>query len=108
MNALKRCIDFTHELGTSTARIMSCKRETILFGGGAAEQWVVANGVWDKLKALLKLARCEDVKLVSRWFLHGVEKQHRPLARPYAGKCNAWHGNQPAQRLGKIRPALLN
>jgi len=29
MDALKRCIDFAHELGASTVRIMSCRRETI-------------------------------------------------------------------------------
>jgi len=68
MDALKRCIDFAHELGASTVRIMSCRRETILFGGGGAEHWVVANDAWGKLKALLEvpleLARREAVKLV--------------------------------------------
>ncbi|MDD9855231.1 MAG: sugar phosphate isomerase/epimerase [Gammaproteobacteria bacterium] len=68
MDALKRCIDCAHELGASTVRIMSCRRETILFGGGGAEQWVVANGAWDKLlkllEAPLELAAREDVKLV--------------------------------------------
>lgn len=68
MDALKRCIDFAHELGASTVRIMSCRRETILFGGGGAEQWVVANDAWSKLKKLLEapleLARREQVKLV--------------------------------------------
>jgi len=68
MDALKRCIDFAHELGTSTVRIMSCRRETILFGGGGAEQWVVANDAWGKLlkllEAPLELAAREQVKLV--------------------------------------------
>jgi len=68
MDALKRCIDFAHELGAATVRIMSCKRETILFGGGGAEQWVVANDAWAKLKTLLEapleLARREEVVLV--------------------------------------------
>lgn len=68
MDSLQRCADFAHELGTSTVRIMSFRRETILFGGGGAEQWVVANGAWDKLLSLLEeplqLAERENIRLV--------------------------------------------
>lgn len=68
MNALARCIEFAHELGTDTVRMMSCRRETILFGGGGAEHWVVANQAWGKLQALmeapLELAARENVRLV--------------------------------------------
>ncbi len=68
MNALRRCIEFAHDLGTSTVRIMSFRRETILFGEGGAEHWVVAKDAWSKLQALLEepleLAEREDVKLV--------------------------------------------
>ena len=68
MDALRRCIEFAHELGTATVRIMSFRREMILFGGGGAEQWIVAKGAWDKLLALLeepvRLAADENVRLV--------------------------------------------
>lgn len=68
MAALQRCIDFAHELDCDTVRIMSFRREMILFGGGGAEHWIVAKGAWDKLCALLEaplsLAARENVRLV--------------------------------------------
>ena len=68
MDALKRCAEFAHELGAGLVRTMSFRRETILFGGGGAEKWIVANGAWDKLRALfeepLRLAERENISLV--------------------------------------------
>ncbi len=51
--ALRRCIDTAKALDCPLVRIMSFRKEMILFGSQGAEQWVVSRGAWDKLKALL-------------------------------------------------------
>ena len=51
--ALGRCIDMAQALGCPLARIMSFRKEMILFGGQGAEQWVVTRGAWDKLLSLV-------------------------------------------------------
>ena len=53
LSALGRCIDMAQALGCSLARIMSFRKEMILFGGQGAEQWVVTRGAWDKLLSLV-------------------------------------------------------
>ena len=68
MDALARCIGFARELECDTVRTMSFRREMILFGGGGAEQWIVAKGAWDNLRKLMeapiRLAEKEDIRLV--------------------------------------------
>lgn len=68
MDALKRCIDLAHTLGSKTVRIMSGRKEMILFGRNGAEKWNVAKGAWDALPPLIApavaLARAEGVTLV--------------------------------------------
>jgi sugar phosphate isomerase/epimerase len=68
MDALKRCIETAHAFGTRLVRIMSFRKEMILFGRAGAEQWNVSRGAWDKLLVLLepplRLAEDEDVTLV--------------------------------------------
>lgn len=53
MDSLRRCIDTAGALDCGLVRIMSFRKEMILFGFGGAEQWNVATGAWDKLKLLL-------------------------------------------------------
>lgn len=69
MDALKRCIEMAKELDCGTVRIMSGKKEMILWGSHGAEQWNVAKGAWDKQLALFEpviaLARSEDIQLVT-------------------------------------------
>ena len=69
MDALKRCIETAHELDCGNVRIMSGKKEMILFGLNGAEQWNVAKGAWDALPPLIapavELARKEGVTLVT-------------------------------------------
>ena len=66
--ALRRCIDMADALDCRSARIMSFRKEMILFGGQGAEQWVVSRGAWDKLKAMLlpalEIAAERGVRLV--------------------------------------------
>ncbi|MEO0547714.1 MAG: sugar phosphate isomerase/epimerase family protein [Pseudomonadota bacterium] len=69
MDALKRCIDMALELDCQTVRIMTGKKEMILWGSHGAEKWNVAHGAWDKQLALtapaVELAREHGVTLVN-------------------------------------------
>ncbi len=56
MTALRRCIDMAKALNCGLVRIMSFRKEMILFGSGGAEVWNTTKGAWDKLKLLLKPA----------------------------------------------------
>jgi sugar phosphate isomerase/epimerase len=68
MDGLQRCIDMALELGTNVVRIMSFRREMILFGSSGADHWVTSTGAWDKLLNLLelpvKLAEEKNINLV--------------------------------------------
>lgn len=68
MAALKRCIDMAKALDCGLVRIMSFRKEMILFGSFGSEHWIVSTGAWDKLKALLapavQLAEDEGITLV--------------------------------------------
>lgn len=68
MDALKRVIAVAHELGKPLVRIMTSRKEQILWGRNGAEQWNVAAGAWDSLLPLIapavELARSEGVTLV--------------------------------------------
>jgi sugar phosphate isomerase/epimerase len=68
MDALKRVIEMAHEVGSPLVRIMSSKKEQILWGKNGAEKWNVANGAWDTLPPLVapavELARAEGLTLV--------------------------------------------
>ncbi len=68
MSALQRCIDTASALDCPLVRVMSFRKEMILFGDGGAEVWNVARGAWDRLKRLLepavRLAEDRGVTLV--------------------------------------------
>jgi len=68
MDSLKRVIEMAHELGSPLVRIMSSKKEQILWGRNGAEQWNVAKGAWDTLPPLIapavELAKSEGLTLV--------------------------------------------
>ncbi len=68
MEGLQRCIEMAHEAECGTVRIMSGKKEMILWGYHGAEDWNVAKGAWDSLLAIvepaLELAEKENVMLV--------------------------------------------
>ncbi len=68
MDDLKRVIDIAHALGAPLVRVMTPKKEAILWGEGGAEIWNVAGGAWDATLALMQpaieLARSEGVVLV--------------------------------------------
>ena len=68
MDALKRCIDMAHEFDCPRVRIMSGRKEAILWGSHGAEQWNVARGAWDAMLALIapaiELAESERMTLV--------------------------------------------
>ena len=68
MDALKRVIDMAHVVGAPLVRIMTNKKEQILWGKGGAEVWNVAKGAWDATLLLIApacdVARKAGVKLV--------------------------------------------
>lgn len=68
MDALKRVIDMAHVVGSPLVRIMTNKKEQILWGHGGAEKWNVAHGAWDASLPLiapaLDVARDAGVTLV--------------------------------------------
>jgi sugar phosphate isomerase/epimerase len=68
MDALKRVIDMAHVVGSPLVRIMTNKKEQILWGRNGAEQWNVAKGAWDRTLELIApamdVARYGGVTLV--------------------------------------------
>ena len=68
MDGLRRCIDMAQELDANLVRIMSFRREMILFGSSGADHWVTSKGAWDKLLKLLEapveLAEEKNIQLV--------------------------------------------
>lgn len=68
MDALKRVMDMAHELGSPLVRIMTQKKEQILWGRNGAEKWNVAQGAWDTMPPMIapavELARAEGLTLV--------------------------------------------
>ena len=68
MEKLKECIDMAQKLGSPLVRIMSFRKEMVLFGAQGAEKWNVSDGAWNKLVELLtpvvQLAKESDIMLV--------------------------------------------
>ncbi|MFT6304380.1 MAG: sugar phosphate isomerase/epimerase [Granulosicoccus sp.] len=68
MDALKRVIDMAQVVGSPLVRIMTNKKEQILWGLNGAEKWNVAHGAWDATLPLIapavELARKEGITLV--------------------------------------------
>lgn len=68
MDALKRVIEMAHILGAPLVRIMTQKKEQILWGRNGAEKWNVAHGAWDTMPPMIApavdLAKAEGVTLV--------------------------------------------
>ena len=68
MEALKRVMDMAHVLESPLVRIMTQKKEQILWGRNGAEKWNVAKGAWDTTAPLIapavELARAERLTLV--------------------------------------------
>jgi sugar phosphate isomerase/epimerase len=64
---LKRCIKLAKELETNMVRVMSFRKEMIIFGQNGAEKWVASTGAWDKLLKLMEgpvqLAEDEGITL---------------------------------------------
>ncbi len=68
MDALKRVMEMAHVVGSPLVRIMTQKKEQILWGRNGAEIWNVANGAWDSMAPMIApavdLARQEGLTLV--------------------------------------------
>ncbi|NNE89922.1 MAG: sugar phosphate isomerase/epimerase [Silicimonas sp.] len=68
MDALKRVIDMAHILGSPLVRIMTPKKEQILWGSHGAEKWNVATGAWEAhlplIAPVVDVARKAGITLV--------------------------------------------
>ena len=68
MDALKRVMEMAHIVGSPLVRIMTQKKEQILWGYNGAEKWNVARGAWESMPPLIApavgLARAEGLTLV--------------------------------------------
>lgn len=68
MDALKRVMEMAHIVGSPLVRIMTPKKEQILWGRNGAEKWNVAHGAWDAMLPLIapavELAKSEGLTLV--------------------------------------------
>ena len=68
IDSLKRVIDMAHIVSSPLVRIMTQKKEQILWGSNGAEKWNVAHGAWDSMAPMIspavELARSAGVTLV--------------------------------------------
>lgn len=68
MDALKRVIEMAHKLDCPLVRIMTPKKEQILWGHNGAERWNVAHSAWEDTLPLIApacdVARDANIKLV--------------------------------------------
>ena len=68
MDALKRVIEMAQVLDCPLVRIMSHRKDMVLWGQGGAEKWNVAHGAWERAAPLIapavELARSEGIMLV--------------------------------------------
>ena len=98
MAALGRCIATAKALQCGLVRIMSFRKEMILFGSGGAEEWNVSTGAWDKLKILLepavRLAEKEGVTLA-------VETGNNAMI------TSGWLGRKLVNEMGSDRLEVL-
>lgn len=67
MEGLRRCIKIAQVLGTNQVRVMSGRKEMIIFGSNGADKWVASTGSWEKLLRLMEapvqLAEDEGITL---------------------------------------------
>jgi sugar phosphate isomerase/epimerase len=110
VEVLRRLIGDAQELGTNLIRIMSFRKETVLFGNCGAEDAVVTRGAWDKFVELMgrpvRLAEAAGVQLVVETCLRGMITSAR-LGRRLVDEvasgalkvlwdpCNALYYNEP-------------
>ena len=65
MDKLKQCIGMAQQFNAPLVRIMSFRKEMVLFGEDGAEKWNVSAGAWEKLVKLMgpvvELAKKENI-----------------------------------------------
>ncbi|MCY4010202.1 MAG: sugar phosphate isomerase/epimerase [Anaerolineaceae bacterium] len=96
--ALRRCIAFAQRLDCPLVRVMSFRKEMILFGGNGAEEWVVADEAWGRLvkrmAPAVRIAEQEGITLV-------VETGNNAMIH------SAWLGRKLIEELGSRHLRLL-
>lgn len=98
LESLRRCIEFAQALACPLVRVMSFRKEMILFGANGADQWIVTAGAWDKLLHLMApavgIAEEMDAQLV-------LENGNNAMI------TSAWLGRKLIEELGTTRLKLL-
>ena len=68
MDALKRVIEVAHVIASPLVRMLTQRKEQILWGKNDAEKWNVVNGVWGSIASMItpavELIKSEGVVLV--------------------------------------------
>ena len=68
IDALKRVVDVAHVIGLPLVRMLTQRKEQILWGKNGAEKWNVVNGIWGSIAPMITLAaelvKSEGVVLV--------------------------------------------
>ena len=56
MDSLKHMIEVAHVIGSLFVRMLTQRKEQILWGKSDAEKWNVVNGVWGPIAPVITLA----------------------------------------------------
>ena len=98
LDALRRCIALAKALECPLVRVMSFRKEMILFGSMGADEWIITAGAWDNLLRLmvpaLQIAEDEEITLV-------VETGNNAMI------TSAWLARRLIETLGSRRLRLL-
>ena len=116
MEALKRCIDMAHQFDCKTVRIMSGRKEMILWGAHGAEQWNVAKGAWDALLPLIRACRRSRPRRGGDAGGRDRQRHHDPLRLDRAqadrrsrreGRAEGFVGIRPMPVIATRPPGLM-
>ena len=107
----KRCFEIANELECSLVRIMSTKKEMILFGTHGADKWVTATGAWDaqvelyrepveyaeKMGTTIVTENCNGGQVTSNYLAAKlIEELNSPILKILWDPCNALYCTEKA------------
>ena len=100
----KRCFEIANELECPLIRVMSTKKEMILFGTHGADKWVTAKGAWDaqvelyrepveyaeKMGTTIVTENCNGGQVTSNYLAAKlIEELNSPILKILWDPCNA-------------------
>lgn len=111
----RRCFEIANELDCPIVRIMSCKKDMILFGSHGAEQWVSAEGAWDaqvelyrepvayaeKMGTMIVTENCNGGQITSNYLAAKLIKElNTDILKILWDPCNALYCTEQAYPAG--------